>query len=702
MDGAEKRESRPTPEEALERKLAKPGKQGNGTPPPKKLDLRALEDDYEGIGRRRRLTPSIEERLENLEEPFAWMSDEIAEEVIDSAVDEVVNEVEKARESQERDELDRAQEELERQAELERRADLERKAELERAQEHARQAELERVKELEHRAEAIRAKEQARLDELERAEARKRAEQSERERVERERQLREHAQQRAEEESRLLAQEPNQGEFWPEAAAERVVEFRQGEFWPDEGFQLEGEEGELPPRPASTNGIAPSGETYGRWSFVQRFVFLWACVYFLLYTLPWPLNMLPDIGRDIARNVSDFWNKATPWFAELVFGIEKLSMQGSGSGDQLNDWMRFAAMLAITLPYGICAAFVSRPWARLPRLREWLVVAISFYLGTVMLGYGWLKLFPAQMTPPSMMRLVTPYGESSPMGLAWTFIGFSPWYTAFTGLGEVVGGYLLFFRKTRTLGAVVLTAVLANVVMINFCYDVPVKLFSSHLLLMAVGLLYADRRRMLRVFWRGAPTAAPRVQRLAPWPWLRVVLFVVGAGIVGYATYVNARRGWDRWTQFGAVAPRSPLYGIWDIEEHVVDDAGLPATIGDRQRWRALLIQRPDEYEISGQKRAGFIQVWLMSGSFLFLPIQLDGEELVVAPRAPKGGWPKGVPDFSKGDKLRFERPTRHEMRIRGTFRGKEIDVRAKRRDLDKRNLTGRGFNWVQERPYNR
>jgi hypothetical protein len=48
--------------------------------------------------------------------------------------------------------------------------------------------------------------------------------------------------------------------------------------------------------------------------------------------------------------------------------------------------------------------------------------------------------------------------------------------------------------------------VLANIVALTFCYDVPVKLYSSHLLLMAVFLVAPDLRRLLNLVWN-RPTA---------------------------------------------------------------------------------------------------------------------------------------------------------------------------------------------------
>ena len=40
-------------------------------------------------------------------------------------------------------------------------------------------------------------------------------------------------------------------------------------------------------------------------------------------------------------------------------------------------------------------------------------------------------------------------------------------------------------------------AVMTNVVILNFCYDVPVKLYSSELLLMAVLLFAPHARRVI-------------------------------------------------------------------------------------------------------------------------------------------------------------------------------------------------------------
>ena len=102
-----------------------------------------------------------------------------------------------------------------------------------------------------------------------------------------------------------------------------------------------------------------------------------------------------------------------------------------------------------------------------------------------------------------------------PMGVLWSFMGFSNVYQIFTGIGEALGSLLIVFRRTTTLGALLLCGVLANVALLNYTFDVPVKLFSTNLLLMAVFLAAPDAKRLFDVLVRNRP-AAPRPCAAAP------------------------------------------------------------------------------------------------------------------------------------------------------------------------------------------
>ena len=69
------------------------------------------------------------------------------------------------------------------------------------------------------------------------------------------------------------------------------------------------------------------------------------------------------------------------------------------------------------------------------------------------------------------------------IGDADVFMGLSAPYKYLAGIGEVAAFALLLHHRTALLGAVVTVAVMANVCALNWFYGVPVKLYSTHLLL---------------------------------------------------------------------------------------------------------------------------------------------------------------------------------------------------------------------------
>lgn len=79
------------------------------------------------------------------------------------------------------------------------------------------------------------------------------------------------------------------------------------------------------------------------------------------------------------------------------------------------------------------------------------------------------------------------------MGLLWTFTGQSQPYTKLAAFAECLGAVLLLWRQLYVIGAIVIAVVMTNVAL-NFCYDVPVKLFSSKLLLISVVIVLPQAR----------------------------------------------------------------------------------------------------------------------------------------------------------------------------------------------------------------
>lgn len=141
---------------------------------------------------------------------------------------------------------------------------------------------------------------------------------------------------------------------------------------------------------------------------------------------------------------------------------------------------------------------------RLPRKEYytawyWLRVVVRYRAGIGIIGFGFTKLLPVQMPYPSLGILNTNFGDLTAQKIYWLSIGIVPWYQVFAGVVEVTAGTLLFFRKTTTLGAVLLLGALGDIVYVNFAYDGGVHVYSSYFVLLAALLLVNDVPKIYRL-----------------------------------------------------------------------------------------------------------------------------------------------------------------------------------------------------------
>src|ERR1700722_16009540 len=255
------------------------------------------------------------------------------------------------------------------------------------------------------------------------------------------------------------------------------------------------------------------------WSLGLRVAFRFCFIYFGLFCFSNQIfgNLLSIPKVDIP-DPSTLWpmRQITFWTAAHIFHIKfPLVYSDSGSGDKTFDWVLAFWMLVVALATAI--------WSVLDRRREnyvtlhkWFRLFIRFALASQLVTYGIDKVIPLQMPFPWLTRLVTPFGTFSPMGVLWSSIGASPAYETFAGSAEILGAILLISPWTTTLGALVCAADMTQVFMLNMTYDVPVKLFSFHLLLMASFLLAPEFKRLADFFFRNravAPSTQPQLFR---------------------------------------------------------------------------------------------------------------------------------------------------------------------------------------------
>lgn len=239
-----------------------------------------------------------------------------------------------------------------------------------------------------------------------------------------------------------------------------------------------------------------------------------------------------------------------------------------------------------------------------------LRTTLRYLVAVVLSVYGGVKVVNMQFPPPTVAELLQPLGSRTSMGLLWTFMAVSPAYTTFTGLAEVGGAALLFWRRTTLLGALILCGVLANVVFLNFAYDVPVKKGSTMLLVAVAALASRNAMALFQILVQARPVAIRHEPPFRAAPWLlktRSVLkpTVILLALLGPPTAAYFVRR--------AISTPAPLHGLYEVSRFVRDAAEAPPLTTDSLRWRRLVI---------GERGGAVLQ--RMDDRFLNLQLSID------------------------------------------------------------------------------
>ncbi len=440
----------------------------------------------------------------------------------------------------------------------------------------------------------------------------------------------------------------------------------------------------------STSAISMAAPLQGpteNWSLFERAAFRFGFLYLILYC--WPsegrvsiLQAIPAGSKALANWAQAPSRALCPWVAVHVFHVSGPAARyhPTGSGDTTLDYVQVFCFVALAAIGALVWSVLDRRRPHYRTLYAWLRLLVRFTLAFTLLAYGFAKIFPLQFASPMLGRLTQAYGESSPMGLLWTFMGASPAYTKFSGLAEAGAGVLLLFRRTTVLGALAAAAVMLNVAMLNFCYDVPVKLYSSHLLLMSAFLLLPDASALWNFLILHRPSRLggvwlPRFERR----WLRNAAVVLQVLVVISVLSGNIWNGY----QFSRreQPKQGDLYGAWNVDSYVSDRReGTGAA--DGLAWLRVVVggTRGLRVTTAGGEAAGFQTTYDPSKHLVHL-VQAQTKQT--------------------GD-LTYSLPDPDHLVLRGSLNGKPLEAQAHRVNTKGFLLTSRGFHWISEDPFNR
>jgi hypothetical protein len=384
------------------------------------------------------------------------------------------------------------------------------------------------------------------------------------------------------------------------------------------------------------------------WSLRARLAYRFAASYFAIFFVPAVLFRPLDV-------LVAGWLGVSPAL---------MNPGRSGSGDKTVDWVHALTVLTLAMVATVVWSVLDRRRRDYTTALAWTRLALRYQLAWIIMGYGLAKVFPMQFQPPTYARLVERFGDFSPMGLLWSFMGASMGYTIFAGAMEVLGALLLLFRRTSLVGALITAAVMTNVFALNMFYDVPVKLLSFHLLVMALVIAAPDLGRLFRfaVLQKPAEPPSPAGPVFAQRNW-RIVSWV-GKGIVLALLSVQAG---GIYRQYAARVARHPLTGTYSVE-------GFPG-------WQQVEVENVASMRVTRDN--GTISTYRLLLNDSQSRLQLGD------PNNPSGS-------------LSF-RIAGEEVMLEGDLHGEPARMHLVRSPENPPFLLlRRGFHWINEQPFNR
>ncbi len=426
-----------------------------------------------------------------------------------------------------------------------------------------------------------------------------------------------------------------------------------------------------------------------QWSNSQKWLFRFITAYIFWYVFPFPLTHIPLLGN-LLQPINEVWNTISLWLGDDLLKLEKtISTKMNGSGDKTIDYLNNLSVVLLSVLTTFIWSIIDKKRANYDRLLYWVEVLVRYYLAATLIGYGGAKIFKTQFPFPSLNRLIQPFGEASPMGLAWTFMGYSTPFNYFTGFGEAIAGFLLFFRRTKILGAFIGISVMSTIVVMNFGYDIPVKLFSSNLLLMLILLLIPERKRLVNfLLLNKATVPIPPITPIANQQ-LRYLGLAAKYGFIGLILYNSISGGLERVEQWGDKRIKPPLYGLYTANQVIINKDTIPPLITNASRWHKMTVDYPNRATIK-----------TMTGQTLWCDFKPDTTNQTIEFEIYNQMDTAILLNYSllSNNQLKLE-----GVLSRGNYAFKDtINVLLQKEDLSQFLLVERGFHWINEYPFNR
>ncbi|WP_299764477.1 hypothetical protein [uncultured Dokdonia sp.] len=219
----------------------------------------------------------------------------------------------------------------------------------------------------------------------------------------------------------------------------------------------------------------------------QKYLWRFVLLFLLFFCFPYDMTY----GMTYALEDWHLWDTPIFWLADVLFNWE-LSIDTRYIGfDSRYEVVRYTLCFLLANLGTLIWLLIDYKYKTSynQKLKNLVQTILRYHIAFIILTYGLSKVVDIQFGVMSMDTLDKNIGNSSAMGFMWDFFSYSQTVTRFSGWLEVIGGVLLFFRRTTFLGLTLLVIVMANVVIFDIGYNVSVTIYAIYILVLILILL---------------------------------------------------------------------------------------------------------------------------------------------------------------------------------------------------------------------
>lgn len=287
--------------------------------------------------------------------------------------------------------------------------------------------------------------------------------------------------------------------------------------------------------------------------------------------------------------IIDVVSQNNPWFFNNADG---------------KNYVGWLITLLLSIVVGVIWYFFDKKRKDYNRLSYWFFVIVRYSLALRMSWFAIAKVFPVQMPFPTISQLNTNLGEFTPGKLYWLTTGVSPFFEVFAGIFELTATILILFRRTTTLGALMMVAILLPIWFVNIGYDAGVELTSLHIFTLAVLLLVKDFKPFWDLLILHKASNIPAFispDFLKKWQnntrlglkWGFILIFLVYRGFEYGRVYAA-----DKTFKLPLTDGVKEFVGFYDVSAFSINNQIIPYSTTDTIRWQNVVFEKFNTFSI--------------------------------------------------------------------------------------------------------